>query len=60
MTTGEMLKILESYNCQYSRDENGDGLPLVDLLSPFDSIKEGKDELLLLAEHIACKWGLDE
>jgi len=51
----DILKVLESYRCQYTVDEFGSGLPLVDVLSPLKTIKEGKEELYLLAEHIYCE-----
>jgi hypothetical protein len=49
----DLLAALFDYRCQYTRDGNdGDHLPLVDALSPGQTIKEGRRELELLAEHI--------
>ena len=48
-----ILHTLIDYRCQYTQDEYGDGLDLVDLLSPLDTIEEGKLELDLLADDIA-------
>lgn len=47
-----VLDALRSYRCQFTTDEQGDGLPLVDVLSPGETIADGKEELLLLADYI--------
>jgi hypothetical protein len=47
-----ILEVLKGYRCQFSIDDEGDGLDLVDILSPFTTIKEGNMELELLADHI--------
>ena len=47
-----LLAALKSYRCQYTHDQDGGGLDLVDALSPGDTIKEGLCELELLAEHL--------
>lgn len=46
-------EILKQYTCQYTDDENGDGLPLVDVLSSGNTIKEGQQEIELLADEFA-------
>lgn len=33
---------LNQYRCQYTRDDEGDGLPLADILSPGETIREGE------------------
>lgn len=49
----DLLAALFDYRCQYTMDGNdGDHQPLVDALSPGQTIKEGRRELELLAEHI--------
>lgn len=48
----KVLDALRSYNCQFTIDEQGDGLGLVDVLSPGETIEEGQRELLLLADYI--------
>ncbi|NQU42154.1 hypothetical protein HQ520_02630 [bacterium] len=45
---------LISYRCQFTRDNEGDSLALVDVLSPDSTIKQGKLEIELLADAIAC------
>ena len=50
--SGALLTALKSYRCQYTHDQDGGGLDLVDALSPGDTIKEGLCELELLAEHL--------
>ena len=52
-TTKDILQALKSYRCQFSVDESGDGIELVDLLSPGFDIGDGQKERELLAEHIA-------
>jgi len=49
----DLLAALFDYRCQYTMDGNdGDHLALVDALSPGQTIKEGRLELELLADHI--------
>ena len=48
-----LLAALKSYRCQYTLDQDGGGLDLVDALSPGDTIAEGKLELELLADHLS-------
>ena len=48
-----VLFALREYQCSYTMDDDENPLPLVDALSPMDSIEEGISELELLAEHIA-------
>lgn len=48
-----ILKALGDYRCYHTVDDAEGGLPLVDLLSPYSTITEGKDELNRLAEYIA-------
>lgn len=50
---GVLLDALKSYLCQYTVDHDGDSLPLVDLLSPHETIAEGLRELELLAEYLS-------
>ena len=47
-----LLAALKAYRCQYTLDQDGGGLDLVDALSPGDTIAEGNLELELLAEHL--------
>ncbi len=50
---GVILGALRSYRCQYTVDHDGDGLDLVDVLSPGPTIAEGQEELELLADTVA-------
>lgn len=50
-----ILNALKSYRCQYTIDEFESGLPLIDVLSPGKTIKEGKEEIYLLAAHLYCE-----
>ena len=45
---------LRTYRCQHHTDDDGNGLDLVDALTPdcAPDIALGKDELRLLADHI--------
>ena len=43
---------LHSYWLQTMVDEEGDACLLLDALSPGPTIREGREELMLLAEHI--------
>lgn len=54
-TATEILEALKNYRCQYTQDEHGEGIPLVDLITPeIDTdIARGQMEMELLAEHIA-------
>ena len=49
-----VARALRSYRCQHTRDDDGDALDLVDVLTPPGAadIADGKRELELLAEHI--------
>ena len=49
-------KALKSYTCQHSKNYDGDGISLVDRLTPDDdtTIKRGELELELLSDSIAC------
>ena len=49
----KIINLLKSYRCQYSLDYDENSRALVDVLSPFETIKEGEMELELLAEHIS-------
>jgi hypothetical protein len=48
----EIMRSLRSYRCQHTRDDEGEGQQLVDLLSPLATIKEGLEELELLRDHL--------
>ena len=54
MTLEDIIAVLKNYHCQYTKDEEGNGIGLVDVLSPRDdpTIERGLLELELLAEHI--------
>jgi len=56
-----VLEILKAYTCNYHRDENCNGLELVDVLCHHedDTITRGKMEMELLAEHIAVNISND-
>ena len=43
---------LDSWRSQHQKDENGDGLELTDLLSPFTTVKEGLEEKQSILESI--------
>jgi len=45
--------VLKQYRCQHQVDEDGNALPLVDALSPKDTIKEGLEEIEMLADDVA-------
>ena len=47
-----MIKSLRDYRCQYIQNENGDGLSLLDVLSPGPTIAEGEQEIVYMVEHI--------
>ena len=46
---------LRSYHVSCFRDDEGNGLPLVDVLSDGGTIKVGLEELNGLADHIASE-----
>lgn len=49
----ELERALVSYECQHTRDNDGDALQLVDLLSTNDTtIKTGQQEIELLADYL--------
>ena len=54
-TIMDIKAALKNYCCQYSQNEDGDGLPLVDVLTPQEdtNISRGIAELNMIAEHIA-------
>jgi hypothetical protein len=45
-------KSLNSAKLQNTKDEEGDGLPLVDMLTTGDTIKEGQEEIINIVEQI--------
>jgi hypothetical protein len=47
--------ILRRYRCQHNRTEDGDPLSLVDVLSPFDTVVEGQEEIQLIADDLAAE-----
>lgn len=53
--TIDVLRILRDYRCQYTFDENQDGIELLDMITPprDSEISRGLLELELLADHIA-------
>lgn len=60
---GAIEAALRSYRCEYSFDDDGNNLPLVDLLSWIDvgeTIEVGVKEILLLTEHVAKAIELKE
>ena len=56
MDEEELRKVIDStlsnYRCQHTKDENEDNQQLVDLLSPFKTIKEGKEELEYISDDL--------
>jgi len=54
-TTTDIYAALRKYRCQYMRDDEGNGIEIVDVMTPqWDpTILTGEKELELLAEHIA-------
>jgi len=48
-----LLAALRSYLCQYTVDEDGNGLTLIDMLSPGETIADGELEIRLLADFIS-------
>jgi len=53
----QIKSLLHGYRCQNTRDDEGNGLPLTDCLSPGDTIKEGIEEIALLADDLAAMVG---
>ncbi|MBT2142736.1 MULTISPECIES: hypothetical protein [unclassified Rhodanobacter] len=53
-----LIKALMDYRCSRTVDEEGDGLPLVDVLSPGEggTIKPGMEEIEILAECLMDEW----
>ncbi len=51
--TKEILRMLESYRCRYNMVEAGEGHQLIDLLSPYETVREGKEELESIADFLA-------
>ena len=49
----DLLAALRSYLCQYTVDEDGNGLTLIDMLSPGETIADGELEIRLLADFIS-------
>jgi len=47
--------ILRRHQCQHNRTEDGDPLSLVDVLSPFDTVVEGQEEIHLIADNLAAE-----
>ena len=47
--------LLHTYRCQYTEDDDGNGLPLVDVFTPMGraNIADGKSEVHLLADMLA-------
>jgi len=56
MTKQELIDLLKEYICQYSQNTEGEGLALIDVLSPIkdNTIERGKLEIELLVDHIYC------
>jgi hypothetical protein len=53
VTATDIYEALKRYRCHFSRDEDGDGLPLADVLSTGDeTIKTGDLELKMIAEAV--------
>jgi hypothetical protein len=46
-------RILREYRCQHTLDDDGEPLPLIDALSPGETVAEGRDEVHLIADDIA-------
>jgi len=55
ISSTDLLAALKSYRCEHSKDDEGNGLELSDMLTPDDqpSITKGLLELESLAEHLA-------
>lgn len=47
--------VLDCYMCQYTNDADECALPLVDMLSPSNTIKEGQEEIHLIACAIVSR-----
>lgn len=51
---GRIHTALRNYRCYHTvEQDNEDGMPLVDLLSPGETVAEGKEELEYLADYVA-------
>ena len=48
-----ILNTLRHYRCQYTYDEDGEHLALLDVLSPGGTVAQGQEEMVLLADEIA-------
>jgi len=46
--------VLQHYRCQHTVDYEGDGVSLVDVLSPGDTVKEGLEEIELIVDALAA------
>lgn len=46
-------RLLRSYRCQHTKDEDGDGASLLDVLSPGETVAGGLAEIELLTDEIA-------
>lgn len=52
VTRSEIFDALCLYRSDLFYDESGDGLGLIDILSPFESIKEGSDEIESITDYL--------
>ena len=47
-----VTEVLNNYRCQYNRTEDGDALDLIDVLSPGETVAEGRKEIELLIDEL--------
>ena len=58
VVTVDVERLLEAalydYRCQYTVDEDGNGMPLLDVLSTGETITDGQREFDLLLDHLSA------
>ena len=59
ITSEQIMKVLEDYICRYHVQPDGDGLPLVDVLSNGPDISSGTDEIEALADYLYDELPID-
>ena len=57
----QLVKALKAYRCQFSVDDYGNGIGLVDKLCPYEAyvLTEGQAELDLLADYISAELNFE-